>query len=59
MTMRIDLQALEDQVGCYQRLAKLAELQHVHVQQEQTEALLDVLQSRQAVLDRHARSGAT
>lgn len=45
------VQALEDQLGCYQRLAKLAELQHVHVQQNQTEALLEVLQRRQLVLD--------
>jgi hypothetical protein len=43
--------ALEQQVSCYRRLAKLAELQHVHVQQEQTEALLDVLRIRQGVLD--------
>ena len=43
--------ALEAQVSCYRRLAKLAELQHVHVQQEQTEALLDVLRTRQGVLD--------
>lgn len=45
------LEALEDQVGCYQMLAKLAELQHVHVQQNQTEALLEILQRRQTVLD--------
>jgi hypothetical protein len=43
--------ALEEQHQCYRRLSKLAELQHVHVQQEQTEALLDVLRSRQGVLD--------
>ena len=43
--------ALEQQHQCYRRLAKLAELQHVHVQQEQTEALLDVLRTRQGVLD--------
>jgi hypothetical protein len=43
--------ALEEQFQCYRRLAKLAELQHVHVQQEQTEALLDVLRTRQGVLD--------
>ncbi len=49
------LEALEDQLGCYQRLAKLAELQHVHVQQDQTEALLNVLQRRQLVLDDIAR----
>lgn len=45
------IKALEEQVGCYRRLAKLAELQHVHVQHDQTEALLGVLQSRQTVLD--------
>lgn len=47
--------ALEEQVGCYRRLAKLAELQHLHVQQSRTEALLDVLHSRQAVLDQITR----
>jgi hypothetical protein len=47
--------ALEDQVGCYRRLAKLTELQHMHVQQSQTEALLDVLKSRQTVLDEITR----
>src|SRR5439155_14934126 len=45
------LNALQEQVECYRRLAKLAELQHVHVQQNQTEELLDVLQRRQLVLD--------
>jgi hypothetical protein len=45
------LNALEQQLHCYRHLAKLAELQHVHVQQEQTEALLDVLRLRQGVLD--------
>ena len=43
--------ALSEQVLCYQRLAKLAELQHEHVQQSQTEPLLDVLRLRQEVLD--------
>src|SRR6185503_12781030 len=43
--------ALQEQVTCYQRLAKLAELQHEHVQQSSTEALLDVLARRQEVLD--------
>jgi hypothetical protein len=43
--------ALEEQLHCYRRLAKLADLQHVHVQQEQTEALLEVLRTRQGVLD--------
>jgi hypothetical protein len=45
------LAALEEQVTCYRRLAKLAELQHVHVQQGQTEELLEVLQKRQEVLN--------
>ena len=43
--------ALEEQVGCYRRLARLAEVQHEHVQQSQIEQLLAVLQSRQQVLD--------
>ena len=45
------IDALEEQVGCYQRLAKLAHIQHEHIQQSQTDALLEVLKSRQAVLD--------
>ena len=45
------LEALSEQVDCYRRLAKLAEIQHQHIQQEQPEALLDVLRSRQEVLD--------
>lgn len=47
--------ALEEQVGCYQRLAKLAALQHEHVEQSQTEALLDVLSRRQQVLEQVSR----
>lgn len=47
--------ALEEQVGCYRRLAKLAELQHEHVQQSRTEELLNVLQRRQEVLEQVAR----
>lgn len=46
--------ALEQQLECYRRLAKLAEIQHQHVQQDQTEALLGVLQDRQAVLEQIA-----
>jgi hypothetical protein len=42
--------ALDQQVACYQRLAKLAEVQHEYVQQSQTEALLDVLGRRQEQL---------
>src|SRR5262249_22671974 len=43
--------SLERQVDSYRRLAKLAELQHVHVQQHQTDSLLDVLEHRSAVLE--------
>ena len=46
--------ALHGQVDCYRRLSKLAELQHEHVQQERTEALLEVLAHRQQVLDQLA-----
>jgi len=46
--------ALEDQVVCYRRLAKLAEIQHAHVQNSQTDGLLDVLTRRQEVLDQVA-----
>ena len=45
------IESLEQQVDCYRRLAKLAQLQHVHVEQNRTDALLDVLQSRRAMLD--------
>jgi hypothetical protein len=47
--------ALEQQVSCYQRLAKLAELQHEHVQQNHTESLLEVLGKRQSILDQVAQ----
>jgi hypothetical protein len=43
--------ALEEQVGCYRRLAKLAEVQHGFVQQGMVEELLEVLSKRQAVLE--------
>src|SRR5687767_4617817 len=51
MTEHPVISALREQVDCYRRLVKLADLQHVHVQQSQTEQLLEVLASRQAVLD--------
>lgn len=43
--------ALEEQVTCYRRLAKLAAAQHEHVQHGNTEELLEVLGLRQQVLD--------
>ena len=45
------IDALHAQVACYERLAKLAALQHEHVRQGRTEQLLDVLRHRQAVLE--------
>jgi hypothetical protein len=48
------LRALEEQLGCYRALAKLAARQHEHVLSEQTEQLLDVLKEREGVLDRVA-----
>jgi hypothetical protein len=45
------LEALETQVGCYRRLARLAEQQHLFVQSGQTDELLKTLQKRQEVLD--------
>lgn len=47
--------ALDEQVTCYRRLAKLAEQQHEHVQTNHTEALLEVLKNRQVVLDQLAK----
>ncbi len=49
------VEALKEQVACYRRLAKLAAIQHQHVQQSQTDMLLDVLSRRQEVLDQVAR----
>jgi hypothetical protein len=49
------IDAIEEQVACYRRLAKLAEIQHEHVQHGRTEELLDVLARRQVVLDEIAR----
>ena len=52
------LAALQEQVACYRRLAKLAEIQHDHVQQGRTEQLLEVLGQRQEVLGDVARCEA-
>ena len=46
--------ALQSQVACYEKLAKLASAQHQHVQKGETDELLDVLQRRQGVLDQIA-----
>ncbi len=54
MTSNAVLVALEEQLVCYQRLARLAELQHEHVQRSDTDALLEVLAMRQEVLNQVA-----
>ena len=54
MTSESVINALVEQIGCYRRLAKLAELQHEYVQHNRTEQLLEVLRSRQECLDRAA-----
>jgi hypothetical protein len=59
MTEHPVISALREQVDCYRRLAKLANLQHVHVQQSQTEELLGVLATRQEVLDELRRYETT
>lgn len=49
------LEALLEQVCCYRKLAKLAEIQHEHVQHNHTEQLLEVLGKRQEVLNQIAK----
>lgn len=48
------IEALAEQVACYRRLAKLAQIQHEHVRQSRTEQLLEVLKARQDVLEQIA-----
>ena len=48
------ISALAEQVECYRRLVKLAEIQHEHVQSDETQSLLEVLGQRQRELDRIA-----
>jgi hypothetical protein len=43
--------ALEQQLACYRKLARLAEAQREYVQQSHVEALLEVLKNRQEILD--------
>ena len=48
------IESLAEQVACYRRLAKLAQIQHEHVRQSRTEQLLEVLKARQEVLEQIA-----
>jgi hypothetical protein len=60
MTAELEiLDALDQQLACYRRLAKLAEIQHEHVQRNHTEGLLEVLGMRQEVLEELSRHEAT
>ena len=47
--------ALEQQLACYRRLAKLSELQRNYVRENQTDELLVVLQTRSELLTEIAR----
>ena len=49
------LAALTAQLECYKKLSRLAEVQHEHIQQNQVEELLAVLEQRQIVLDQLAQ----
>jgi hypothetical protein len=49
------LPALKRQLDCYQRLSKLANIQHEHVQNSRTEELLAVLSQRQQLLEEMAQ----
>jgi len=54
--------SLAEQVACYRKLAKLAELQHRCVQNSHTERLLEILRDRQLLIDQlaaHERTIAT
>lgn len=50
MTAEAIAAALDRQLGCYRKLLKLSELQRGYIEQNQTDALIVVLQERQAVL---------
>jgi len=54
MSAQAALEALTEQVNCCQRLAKLAQMQHEHIEQGRVEQLLDVLKSRQQVVEQMA-----
>jgi hypothetical protein len=48
--MQTPLEALAQQLTCYQRLLKLSDLQRMHVQQNRTDELLTVLEARSQIL---------
>ena len=54
MSTQATLDALSEQVDCCQRLAKLQQMQHEHIAHGRVEQLLDVLKSRQQVVEQMA-----
>jgi hypothetical protein len=52
MSAQATLQALSEQVECCQKLAKLAQMQHEHISHGRVEQLLEVLKTRQQVVER-------
>ena len=51
MSAQATLDALTEQVECCQKLAKLAQMQHEHISHGRVEQLLEVLKSRQQVVE--------
>jgi len=54
MSAQATLEALTEQVECCQKLAKLSQMQHEHIEHGRVEQLLDVLKSRQQVVEQMA-----
>jgi len=52
MVDELVIETLEEQLDCYRRLEKLAQKQHEHVQQGDTEGLIEVLEQRQRLVSR-------
>jgi len=53
------LRSLAEQVECHRKLAKLSQIQHEHIQQGRVEQLLDVLKSRQVVVEQMSTAETT
>jgi len=54
MSAQATLNALTEQVECCQKLAKLSQMQHEHIEHGRVEQLLDVLKTRQQVVEQMA-----
>jgi len=53
------LKSLSEQVECHRRLAKLSQIQHEHIRQGHVEQLLEVLKSRQSVVEQMSEAEKT